>query len=54
MVGPLGERGWFISIFLIIVVLFSESKTEEKALEKEGYVYDFYYPNDNYGRLGDM
>lgn len=37
------------------VVLFSESKTEEKALEKEGYVYDFYYPSDNYyGRLGDM
>ncbi|CAH3159538.1 unnamed protein product [Porites lobata] len=31
-----------------------ESKTEEKALEKEGYVYDFYYPSDNYGRLGDI
>lgn len=39
---------------LSYIVLFSESKTEEKALEKDGYVYDFYYPSDNYGRLGDM
>ncbi|CAH3019808.1 unnamed protein product [Porites evermanni] len=31
-----------------------ESKTEETALEKEGYVYDFYYASDNYGRLGDI
>ncbi|KAJ7373035.1 Transcription factor Iwr1, partial [Desmophyllum pertusum] len=31
-----------------------EPRTEEKKSEKEGYVYDFYYPSDNYGRLGDI
>lgn len=31
-----------------------ESKTDQNKVEKEGYVYDFYYPSDNYGRLGDI
>lgn len=29
-------------------------RTEQTKPDKEGYVYDFYYPSDNYGRLGDM
>ena len=34
---------------------FSDPKTEQKNnSEREGYVYDFYYPSDNYGRLGKM
>lgn len=31
-----------------------EPRTEQIKSDKEGYVYDFYYPSDNYGRLGDM
>jgi len=29
-------------------------RTEQIKSDKEGYVYDFYYPSDNYGRLGDI
>ncbi|XP_078345099.1 putative RNA polymerase II nuclear localization protein SLC7A6OS isoform X2 [Oculina patagonica] len=31
-----------------------EPKTDQKKSDKEGYVYDFYYPSDNFGRLGDI
>ena len=37
-----------------LVYLFLEPRTEQIKSDKEGYVYDFYYPSDNYGRLGDM
>ncbi|XP_068752420.1 probable RNA polymerase II nuclear localization protein SLC7A6OS [Montipora capricornis] len=36
------------------LTLSQEPKTQWRNPEKEGYVYDFYYPSDNYGRLGDI
>lgn len=32
----------------------SKERTEQKKSESNGYVYDFYYANDNLGQLGDM
>lgn len=37
-----------------LVYLSLGPRTEQIKTDKEGYVYDFYYPSDNYGRLGDM
>lgn len=43
------------SNILNVFFFFSDPKTEQKNnSEREGYVYDFYYPSDNYGRLGKM
>ena len=32
----------------------SKERTEQKKSEANGYVYDFYYANDNLGQLGDI
>ncbi|XP_027048481.1 probable RNA polymerase II nuclear localization protein SLC7A6OS [Pocillopora damicornis] len=32
----------------------SKERTEQKKSESNGYVYDFYYANDNLGQLGDI
>lgn len=48
---------YFVTFFQTywIFSFFSDPKTEQKNNSgREGYVYDFYYPSDNYGRLGEM
>ncbi|KAK2560346.1 putative RNA polymerase II nuclear localization protein SLC7A6OS [Acropora cervicornis] len=44
-----------VKMFREKLTLSEDPKTEQKNnSQREGYVYDFYYPSDNYGRLGEI